>query len=138
MVQAGHHPGIDDRAQIGRLVNHAGHNIVIGHGLNFGRGQPLLLPDDKHDGVLVVDQGILHPPHGGQVVQGPVLHAQGLVVAGGVVEAVAALREVVQHVVLVQVVAANRVCPGEGEQVVFVYGRHFYLLVCKNKLLLIF
>ena len=135
MVQAGHHPGVDDRAQVGRLVNHARHYVVIGHCFNFGRGQPLLLPDDKHDGVLVVDQGIFHPPHGGQVVQGPVLHAQGLVVAGGVVEAVAALREVVQHVVLVQMVAANGVRPGKGEQVVFVYGGHFYFLVYKNKLL---
>lgn len=117
MVDGGEEAGVDDGAQVRRLVHDPADDVVVGQGRDLLGGVALLLPDDVEDRLLDVEQLVLDPDHGVELVHGPALHLDDLVVAGAVVEQVGPLREVVHHVVRVQHGDPGRVVPGDGQQV---------------------
>jgi hypothetical protein len=91
---------VEDRAEVGRLIDHAADDVVISQGRHSGRRVALLLADDVENGLLDVQQDEFYALHLLQLVHAGPLHPQDLIVAGAIVEGVGLLSEIVHNIVL--------------------------------------
>lgn len=62
-MDCGQKTGIEDAGQVRSLIHFAGNDVVVQHRSSFGGGMPMLLPDHIQNGILDVQQNVLHPDH---------------------------------------------------------------------------
>jgi len=132
-----YYSGIDDVGQIGRLVDGASDDVVVGYGCGLRGIVPVLFTDDIEDRLRDVQQDILQADHvagigkgglvstelyGGfyilQVLRAQTLHPYCLVVAHVVVEGIRLATEVVHDALRAQGGHHLGVVPGEAQVVV--------------------